>query len=103
MQQDRARRPAQRNEGIDTKGPLRADDYRTYPDVAARCASRGVPMYHLSERIFTFLADESGQDIIEYALLAAFIGLGAILSTKSLAAAVTAVFANVGSILTTAT
>lgn len=32
----------------------------------------------------SLLADESGQDLIEYALIAAFIALSAILSLKSL-------------------
>jgi len=60
-------------------------------------------MRSLAHLAFTVLADESGQDIIEYALVAAFIGLGAVISTKNLASAVGSVFANVGLVLTTAT
>jgi pilus assembly protein Flp/PilA len=46
------------------------------------------------ERIaFTnILRDESGQDLIEYALVAALIGLGAIASMNSLAGAVSNAF-----------
>ncbi len=47
-----------------------------------------------------FLQDESGQDIIEYALILAFMALGTLLSMKSLAASVGVVFANVGAALT---
>ena len=39
--------------------------------------------------LFTnLLKDESGQDLIEYALVAALIGLGAVATMKSLAAAI---------------
>ena len=44
--------------------------------------------------------DESGQDMIEYALLAALIGLGAIASLKGLATAIKNGFDNVGTALT---
>ena len=46
------------------------------------------------------LQDESGQDIIEYALILAFMALGTLLSMKSLAASVGVLFANIGTQLT---
>lgn len=47
--------------------------------------------------------DESGQDLIEYALLAALIGLAAATSMKGLATKIGTVFTSVGSTLTSAT
>jgi pilus assembly protein Flp/PilA len=46
------------------------------------------------------LSEESGQDLIEYALLAALLGLGAIASMKTLASSVSAAFTNVSTTLT---
>jgi pilus assembly protein Flp/PilA len=52
-------------------------------------------------RLFTkLLHDESGQDLIEYALIAALIGLGAAATLKSFAATITSVLTTVGSRLT---
>ncbi|HUI82612.1 MAG TPA: Flp family type IVb pilin [Candidatus Binatia bacterium] len=42
------------------------------------------------------LRDESGQDLIEYALVAAIIGLGAVTATTTLAGDISAVFGKVG-------
>ena len=57
-------------------------------------------LFHL---LSTFARDESGQDIIEYALLATVIALGAIASMKSVATGIHAVFSSVGTTLTNAT
>jgi pilus assembly protein Flp/PilA len=43
--------------------------------------------------------DESGQDLIEYALIAALIALGAILSMSALATDINAAFTKIGSTL----
>jgi pilus assembly protein Flp/PilA len=52
-------------------------------------------------RLFTkLLKDESGQDLIEYALIAALIGLGAAATVKSLATAISGAFTTLGSRLT---
>jgi pilus assembly protein Flp/PilA len=48
-----------------------------------------------------FLKDESGQDLVEYALIAGLIGLGAVVALKDVASSVGSVFATVGSTLTT--
>ena len=44
-------------------------------------------------------SDESGQDLIEYALVAALVGLGAIASIKSLRTSIGTVFTAVGTAL----
>ena len=54
----------------------------------------------LTQILSTLVHDESGQDLIEYALVAALIGLGAITSMKSVATAVNTAFTTVGSTLT---
>jgi pilus assembly protein Flp/PilA len=45
--------------------------------------------------------DESGQDLIEYALVAALVGLGAVASMKTLGTAITNAFTSIGTTLTT--
>ena len=47
--------------------------------------------------------EESGQDLIEYALLVALVALAATLGMNSLATAINTEFANLGTSLTTAT
>ena len=49
-----------------------------------------------------FLADESGQDLVEYALVGVCVALGAVASMKSVATSVGTVFTHVASTLTTA-
>jgi pilus assembly protein Flp/PilA len=46
--------------------------------------------------------DESGQDLIEYALVAALIALGAVTSMRTLATTIGTALSNVGTRLTTA-
>lgn len=48
------------------------------------------------------ISDESGQDLIEYALVAALIALGAVASMKTLATTIGSAFSSVGTQLTTA-
>ncbi len=49
-----------------------------------------------------FVQDESGQDLIEYALVAGLIGLGAITAMSGLATSIKTAFNSVGSQLTSA-
>jgi pilus assembly protein Flp/PilA len=49
-----------------------------------------------------FVQDESGQDLIEYALVAALIGLATVAAMTSLSSNIGASFNNVGSNLTSA-
>jgi pilus assembly protein Flp/PilA len=55
-------------------------------------------VYQLSE----FLRDESGQDLIEYALVAAIIALGAVATMTTLATAITGAFTAIGTKITNA-
>ena len=48
------------------------------------------------------LKDESGQDLIEYALVAGLIGLGAVVAMGTLSTSIKTAFNNVGSTLTSA-
>jgi pilus assembly protein Flp/PilA len=47
------------------------------------------------------LRDESGQDLVEYALVVALIALGAVAAMNTLAGSISTAFATVGSKLTT--
>ncbi len=49
-----------------------------------------------------FIKDESGQDLIEYALVAGLIGLGAVIAMTSLSGKIGTVFTTVGNNLTNA-
>ena len=60
-------------------------------------------MNKLNHTLNLFLADESGQDLIEYALVAALIGLGAVASLTTLRTAITGAFTSIGTSITSAT
>jgi pilus assembly protein Flp/PilA len=54
------------------------------------------------KQLFTnLMQDESGQDLIEYALVAALVGLGAVAAMKTLGTNISSAFTSVGSNLTT--
>jgi len=57
------------------------------------------PMKQLMRNL---ISDESGQDLIEYALVAALVGLGAVASMNSLANSIGNTFNGVGNALTNA-
>ena len=48
------------------------------------------------------IADDAGQDLIEYALVAALVGIGAVASMKALSTAITGAFTSISSSLTSA-
>ena len=50
----------------------------------------------------SLLQDESGQDLIEYALVAGLIGLGAVVAMGALSTKVSSAFSSVGSQLSSA-
>lgn len=52
--------------------------------------------------LVAFIKDESGQDLIEYALVAGLIGLGAVIAMTSLSGKIGNVFTSVGNNLTNA-
>jgi pilus assembly protein Flp/PilA len=58
-------------------------------------------MNYLNRTFSNLLRDESGQDLIEYALVAALVALGATASMKGLATAIGVAFTGIGSKLTT--
>lgn len=60
-------------------------------------------MKNLKNLLNNLAQDESGQDLIEYALVAALIGLGAVASMQKLATAINGAFTNIGTTLTTNT
>jgi pilus assembly protein Flp/PilA len=59
-------------------------------------------MNSLKGKLFNLLHDESGQDLIEYALVAAIIALGATAAMGALATSISTAFSTVGSKLTAA-
>ncbi len=46
--------------------------------------------------------DESGQDLVEYALIAALIAVGAVAAMDTLATSISSAFSKIGSVLTNA-
>jgi pilus assembly protein Flp/PilA len=56
-------------------------------------------MKHLLTRL---IAEDSGQDLIEYALVAALVGLGAVASMRGLANSISTAFGGVGTALANA-
>ena len=59
-------------------------------------------MNHLKQALSSVLRDESGQDLIEYALVAAIIALGATAAMTTLASSITSAFTKIGTSLTNA-
>ena len=59
-------------------------------------------MKNISKLIRTFAQDESGQDLIEYALVAGLIGLGAVTAMGNLSSSIATAFSSVGSKLNSA-
>jgi pilus assembly protein Flp/PilA len=59
-------------------------------------------MKNLKNVFAALLNDESGQDLIEYALVAGLIGLGAVLAMTTLSGKIGTAFNQVGSQLTSA-
>ncbi|RXH54344.1 Flp family type IVb pilin [Granulicella sibirica] len=59
-------------------------------------------MNNFQKLVLVFIRDDSGQDLIEYALVAGLIGLGAVAAMSGLATKVGTAFNTVGSQLTSA-
>jgi pilus assembly protein Flp/PilA len=57
-------------------------------------------MKNLKQLMNNLIVEESGQDLIEYALVAALVGLSAVVSMKSLSTAIGSAFSNIGTTLT---
>ena len=56
----------------------------------------------MKQFIKNLVTEDSGQDLIEYALVAALVGLGAVTSMKGLATSIGTAFNGVGTALTNA-
>jgi pilus assembly protein Flp/PilA len=61
------------------------------------------PAIHVQHALLDFVHDESGQDLIEYALVAALIGLAAVAAMSGLSTKIKQAFNSVGNSLTNAT
>jgi pilus assembly protein Flp/PilA len=59
-------------------------------------------MKRVSGVLAELLADETGQDLIEYAVVAGLIGLGAVISLTSVTTKIRTAFSNIGNQLTNA-
>jgi pilus assembly protein Flp/PilA len=57
---------------------------------------------YVKTTLSALLHDEDGQDLIEYALVAALVGLGAVSALKGLSTKISSVFTGIGSTLTSA-
>ena len=60
------------------------------------------PAIHISHALLEFIRDESGQDLIEYALIAGLIGLAAVVTMTGLSTKMKQAFNSVGNGLTNA-
>ena len=63
---------------------------------------RMINMKNIKHVFAAFTKDESGQDLIEYALVAGLIGLGAVVAMTGLSGKISTAFNSIGSSLTNA-
>jgi pilus assembly protein Flp/PilA len=59
-------------------------------------------MNKFNHAVATFIRDESGQDLIEYALVAGLIGIGAVVAMSTLSNKIGTAFNSVGNSITNA-
>jgi pilus assembly protein Flp/PilA len=59
-------------------------------------------MKNMKHLLKSLIAEESGQDLIEYALVAALVGLGSVASINSLAGSIANTFNGIGNALSSA-
>jgi len=59
-------------------------------------------MMNVKQLLKNLVAEESGQDLIEYALVAALVGLGSVAAMNGLAGSIANTFGGVGNALTNA-
>ena len=60
-------------------------------------------MTNMKQMLKNLISEESGQDLIEYALVAALVGLGSVAAMSSLANSISTTFNGVGNAVTNAT
>ena len=68
-----------------------------------RCSAQLTRCYVRLQNLTRALADESGQDLIEYALVVALIALGATVSMAGVAASISSAFTSVSTRISTYT
>jgi pilus assembly protein Flp/PilA len=80
--------------------------YRSPPRPAYEWFAKGtyllIPATHLRRALLDFAGDETGQDLIEYALVAGIIGLGAVVAMSGLSTKIRAAFNTLGNSLSNA-
>ena len=59
-------------------------------------------MKNFKQQFSNLMVEESGQDLIEYALVAALVGLGAVTSMRGLSTAITNAFTSISTSLSSA-
>jgi pilus assembly protein Flp/PilA len=59
-------------------------------------------MKNMKQLLKNLMTEESGQDLIEYALVAALVGLGSVAAMQGLAGSISNTFSGVGNALTSA-
>ena len=59
-------------------------------------------MKNMKHLVAKLIVEESGQDLIEYALVAALVGLGAVTSMRTLSTSISTAFGSIGTSLTSA-
>jgi len=59
-------------------------------------------MKKMKQLVLSFAKDESGQDLIEYALVAALVGLGAVASLRTLSTTIASAFTSIDNSLNSA-
>jgi pilus assembly protein Flp/PilA len=59
-------------------------------------------MKNFKQLLNNLMVEESGQDLIEYALVSALVGLGAVASMRSLSTSIGSAFTSIGTSLTSA-
>jgi pilus assembly protein Flp/PilA len=60
-------------------------------------------MNNMKQLLKNLIAEDSGQDLIEYALVAALVGLGAVTAMKSLGTSISTAFTTIGTQVTSGT
>jgi pilus assembly protein Flp/PilA len=60
-------------------------------------------MQNIKQILNNLIVDESGQDLIEYALVAALVGLASVTALGALSGKITTLFTGIGTALTSAT
>lgn len=88
---------------INSLPPSLNTSHGTLPRSAAETLKRGETkqMKNMKQLLNNLVVEESGQDLIEYALVAALVGLGAVAAMKGLSNSIGNTFNGIGTQLTT--